>query len=496
MRPSVRLQFFSLAVMLATSLLAFSTVAARGQDDPFAPDAVVAQGDPPLTENMITRFTNFQSWLLEIPFTQEQRERVRAMLLQDWTKPQEIKNDMIWLKIAQNLAPLPPPDREFARIEIQPQVLKDLRADNGNPDSRWLVGAYDDAQRTIVAGTPPLTESLVARFIAFHGWLFEIPVTPSLRQRLRTMLVEDWKKPKDMESDMAFVKWETGLAHHTPAEREYVRSLAQPELIKKMRADGNNADAKMLVAAYDAARQPIAAGNPPLTRQASDAWTELFCFIRNQSGGALLEATPALKDEFARSLTESYPKDSPEKQKSLSEMPQKLALVRYLWMKGTEADRHKILAAWQPIVNPSQPSDPQLAAATDALARVDAFKAKDPNTVSEKEMLSAAKDADLVALQYRRQGSKRDVVDAEGFEELSRTLHTGNKQAYVNLMAQWKANGEMLAVMRAQFAAKSAMRNAAAIGNAYAVGDAAMANVIANINPKHPCAIYAPPCTP
>jgi hypothetical protein len=88
------------------------------------------------------------------------------------------------------------------------------------------------------------------------------------------------------------------------------------------------------------------------------------------------------------------------------------------------------------------------------------------------------------------------VVSAEGFEELSRTLHTGSKQAYVNLMAQWKANGEMLAVMRAQFAAKSAMRNAAAIGNAYAMGDATMANVIANINPKHPCAIYAPPCTP
>jgi hypothetical protein len=336
----------------------------------------------------------------------------------------------------------------------------------------------------------------VAHFIAFHGWLFEIPVTPSLRERLRTMLVEDWKKPKDMESDMALLKWETGLAHQTPAERDYVRSLAQPDVIKKMRADGNNADAKMLVAAYDAARQPIGAGNPPLTRQASDAWTELFCFIRNQSGGAHLEATPAMKDEFARALTENYPKYSPEKQKSLSEMPQKLALVRFLWLKGTDADRQKILAGWQPIVNPSQPADPQLAAATEALARVEAFKAKDPNTVSEKELLSAAKDADIVALQYRRQGSKQEVVSAEGFEELSRTLHTGSKQAYVNLMAQWKANGEMLAVMRAQFAAKSAMRNAAAIGNAYAMGDATMANVIANINPKHPCAIYAPPCTP
>jgi hypothetical protein len=496
MRPPARLRFFSLALMLATSLFALSTVTARGQDDPFASDAVVVPGNPPLTESLITRFTNFQSWLLEIPFTQQQRERIRAMLLQDWKKPQEIKNDMTWLTMAENLAPLPPPDREFARIEIQPQILKDLRADKGNPDSHWLVEAYDDAHRPIVAGTPPLTESMAARFIAFHGWLFEVAVTPSLKERFRTMLLEDWKKPKDRESDMALLKWQTGLAHQTPAERDYVRSLAQPDLIKKMRADVNNADAKMLVAAYDAARQPIAAGNPPLTRQASDAWTELFCFIRNQSGGARMEATPAVKDDFAHALTENYAKYSPEKQKSLSEMPQKLALVRFLWLKGTDADRQKILAGWQPLVNPSQPADPQLAAATEALARVEAFKAKDPNTVSEKEILSAAKDADLVAVQYRRQGSKQDVVHAEGFEELSRTLHTGNKQAYVNLMAQWKANGEMLAVMRAQFAAKSAMRNAAAIGNAYATGDAAMANAVANINPKHPCAIYAPPCTP
>ena len=196
-----------------------------------------------------------------------------------------------------------------------------------------------------------------------------------------------------------------------------------------------------------------------------------------------MEATEAVKDDFAKELTESDAKYSLEKQKDLSQMPQKWALVRYLWVKGKDADRQKILAAWQPIVAPKQPADPQLAAASEALMRVEAFKAKDPNTVSEPELLSAAKDADLVALQFRRQGSKKDLVSAEGFEELARTLHTGDKQAYRNLMAQWRANSDMLSVMRAQLAAQTAMRNAAAIGNAYAMGDAAMANAVANINP-------------
>ncbi len=489
-QPGTR--FFALALIPFVLLIP----AAVGQNDPFASDAVVAQGDPPLTESMVNRFTNLQGWLLEIPFTQQQREKIREMLLQDWKKPQEIKNDLGWLTAAENIAQATPDEREFIRCKIQPSILKDLRADKANRDSQWWVAAYDEAQRPIAAGNPPLTESMVARFIAFNGWLFEIPLTQSLKDRQRAMLLEDWKKPKDLESDLQALKWQTELAQRSKEERDYVRSLAQPEMITKMRADKGNPDAQSLVTAYDTSHLPIAAGSVPLTRQASDAWAELFCFIRNQTGGPHMDATETVKDHFAHELMGNYAKFSPEKQKDLSQMPQKWTLLRFLWVKGKDADRQKILAAWQPIVNAGQSADPQLTAASEALTRVDAFKAKDPTTVSEQELLLAAKDADLVALQYRRQGSKKDLVSAQGFEELARTLHTGNKQAYVNLMAQWKANGDMLAVLRAQFAAQQAMRNAAAIGNAYAMGDAAMANAVANINPPHPCAYYAPPCTP
>jgi hypothetical protein len=67
MQRSGRFRLFALALTLATSLFVLFTRAARGQDDPFASDAVLAQGNPPLTESMVTRFTNFQTWLLEIP---------------------------------------------------------------------------------------------------------------------------------------------------------------------------------------------------------------------------------------------------------------------------------------------------------------------------------------------------------------------------------------------------------------------------------------------
>jgi hypothetical protein len=439
-RGSGRFRFFALALTLATSMFVLFTPAARAQDDPFTSDAVVSPGNPPLTESMITRFTNFQGWLFEIPLTQQQRERIRAMLLQDWKKPQEIKNDMTWLTLAANLAKGTPDEREFARCDLQPRTVKDLRADKDNPDSVWWVTAYDEAHPPIAAGNPPLTESMVSRYITFTGWLLEIPLTHPLQDRLHAMLLEDWKKPKDLQSDMKLLNWQLDMARYQNGnfDRLYVRSVAQPELIKQMRADKSNPDAQSLVAAYDAAHRPIAAGNIPLTRQASDAWTELFCFIHNQSGAPHIDATPAVKDDFARAFSKTWALYSPEQQKNLSEMPQKWPLLRLLWMKGDDADRQKILAAWLPAVNPGQPADPQVVAALQAEARSNAFVKRDPATVSEQELLMAANDADLVARQCRRQGTQKDLANAATWDERARIMRAG-KGAFVNLQANQQA---------------------------------------------------------
>jgi hypothetical protein len=206
--------------------------------------------------------------------------------------------------------------------------------------------------------------------------------------------------------------------------------MVQPDMIKKMRADKGNPDAQSLVAAYDASHPPIAAGNPPLTRQASDAWTELFCFVRNQSGAPHMDATQAVKDDFAHALTENWATYPPEKQKALSEMPQKWPLVLFAWVKGKDAEHQKILAAWQPVVNPSPPADPEQAAASVAMARAYAFAKRDANTVSDQELLQAAKDVDLVALEDRREGDFQALSNAVQWEELARVMRAG-KAAYL-----------------------------------------------------------------
>ena len=430
MQSSGRFRFFAIALTLSASLFVLFTPAANGQKDRVVSDAVLAPGNPPLTESMVTRFTDFQAWLLEIPFTPQQRERIRAMLLQDWKKPEDLKSDMTWLTTEANFAKGAPDVREFIRVDFQAKVLKDLRADKNSPDSQWLAAAYDSAHQPIAAGNPPLTESMVSHYSYFIAWLLEIPLAQPLKDRLRAMLLEDWKKPKEIETDMKTLNWQLEMARDENGEVQllYERSVIQLDMVRKMRADKGNPDSQALVGAYDAAHQSIVAGNPPLTRQASDAWAELFCFIRNQSGAPHMDATPAVKDDFARTLTENWAKFPPEQQKALSEMPQKWALVHFAWVRNKGDERQMIMAAWQPVVNPGAPGDTQQVAASEAMARAYAFTKRDAATVSDQELLRAAKDVDLVALQFRRAGGPQDVVKAEGWEDMARLMRAGKAE--------------------------------------------------------------------
>ena len=433
-----------MALTAASGLFVLFSLAVKAQD-PFAPDSVVAEGNPPLTESMVTRFTNFQSWLFEIPFTPQQREKIRNILVKDWSDPKEIKNDLQWLSMAATIGTANLETREFIRIDLQEMVLKDLRADKNNPDSQWWVANYDQARRPIAPGNPPLTESMVSHYITFTAWLLEIPLTQPLKDRMRALLLEDWTDPRRVENDVAVLKFQREMAglKNGELERQYKRTAVQGNVLNAMRADKGSPEAQLLVPAYEAAHPLIAAGNPPLTRQASDAWVELFCFVHNQSSGPKAEVTDALKDAFARELAANWAGYSPQDRTFYAQMPRELAAVRLVWATGTDADRQKILAKWQPIVNPGQSGHQQLAAAQEAVNRVSAFLKRDPNTVSDQELLATAKDAEAAGLFSRREGTPQGVGNAAIWEEWARVMRSG-KAAYVQRYADDRAKAAIV----------------------------------------------------
>ena len=316
---------------------------------------------------------------------------------------------------------------------------------------------------------------MISHYTFYFGWVFEIPLTQAVKDKLRAMLLEDWKKPKDIKQNMDFLNWQLGMAKHSKEEREFLRSSMQPEIITAMRADRGNADAAWMVAAYDAEHPPIAAGNPPLTRQASDAWAELFCFLRNQSGGAHMDANQTVKDDFAHTLTANWAKYPPEQQKALSEMPQKLAMVHLAWVKGTDADRQKILAQFQPIVNLRDGRD-----RTALMYAAQAFFTRDANTVSEQELLRGAQDADLIALEERREGGEQNLVYAASWEERARILRAG-KEAYLKLQTNTQASANMLAMMQLQYRMRMNQMAQETMRNIMVNGEAVGRNIGSNI---------------
>jgi hypothetical protein len=460
-----RLQAAATPPAPAVSPVAPNGPLASDRDDPFVSKiprslAPMIGANGPLTESMVDFYINYQAWLLEVPFTPQQRSKLRAMVLQGWKEQDAnwMDYDRSSLDFANILLTLPLDDREFGRPGNQAETLKQLRADK-SIRAHWFLAAYEEAHRPIAAGNPPLTESMVSHYTFYLGWVYEIPLTQPFKDKLRAMLLEDWKKPKDIKLDMEFLNWQIDTAKHSKEEREYIRNRARPEIITAMRADKGNPDAPWILAAYDAAHPSIAAGNPPLTRQAADAFTELFYFVRNQSGEAHVDVDQSVKDVFAQTIAQDFAKYPPAQQKALAEMPQTWASFRMQWAKSNDADRPKILAGWQSFLHlpPSQRADPQLAAALAAEARADAFSKRDVNTVTEQELLQAARDADLVALQCRRQGGQQDLVNAAAWEGLARNWHAG-KEAFVQQRASQQVNAQMLAIMQAQHQQRAQMQ--------------------------------------
>jgi hypothetical protein len=486
MQQTVAVRFLAGTLTLALGVCAFFAAPAAAQPEPSL-DAVIAPGNPPLTERFVEQYANLEAWVLEVSLTREFLDYQRSDLKDAWSGPQAANR---LRALVDNVSQLTPENRTFLRVTMQKNRLEDLRKQR-DPASKFYLEAFAAAHPAIAPGNPPLTESMVSHYVEFVAWLLEIPVTPAFAADQRARLLNDWKNPDTAAGSARVLQWQLTYAEFKGGslQRDYERTIEQPAWIAQMRAHRENPDSAVMLAAFDAAHPPLAAGQPALTRQMSDAWTELYCLIRDQGLGEHLVADQANKDAFAAQLARQWPTLTAEQRKALSVMPTRWAAVRWVWSAGQPADRAKMVAAWLPAVNPPAPPDAQLAAAIKARARADEFLKKPPSTVTSREMLAAAADQDLLAAQYRRQGAADLAKDAEN---IARVLHTGSPQAYVAAAPQWAANRDALAIARAQERARIAASTAQLISTRTLTGNAAFASVMSNI-PNSPYRQFVSP---
>ena len=107
-----------------------------------------------------------------------------------------------------------------------------------------------------------------------------------------------------------------------------------------LRKDSDKAS-KLLVEIYDAARKPIAPGEPPLTRQQSDAALELFYFMAGQLEGVQANPTAEEKDGWAKKLAAGWAKLDEGPRKAIAQTPLTWAATRAGWGEMSDAEREE-----------------------------------------------------------------------------------------------------------------------------------------------------------
>jgi hypothetical protein len=205
----------------------------------------------------------------------------------------------------------------------------------------------------LAKGDPPLTQATVDEITDFLEWLIEVPFTEEQKAMVAGNVTDSWKRNdrEEIEGTLQALKLRAQLSQMTPQQKALARQAAQPELIKAARQETDPV-AKMIVRVYEAGHQPIADGDPPLTRQAADAMLEVLFFMAAQVRGgdaaatALPPPTREMKDQWAKNLAANYDKADAAAKKEIAKMPLTWAAIRMLWPDLPEPDKSQARAQW------------------------------------------------------------------------------------------------------------------------------------------------------
>lgn len=206
-----------------------------------------------------------------------------------------------------------------------------------------------DPEEVLAKGRPNLTCQMVNQVREFLEWSFQAPLTREQRARIQSLMVADWKKgdKEAIEGTLEIVKLADQVAQLKPEERAVVRVKVQEELVKGLRAQKNDPDAQWLLSIYEKAHKPLAPGNPPLTRQMTDAQVEMFAFILSEALEQPVTPDATMKDDWAKQAAAQYAKLAPAQQKEIAGLPMQWAQLQFAWSRATPQERAEVRGAWK-----------------------------------------------------------------------------------------------------------------------------------------------------
>lgn len=208
----------------------------------------------------------------------------------------------------------------------------------------------------LAAGNPPLTRQTADHFVGFFIWLLDAPLTQTQRQDLQDAAVQTWRSgdSNGMSTINQTADAYQKLAQLSETQRIQLRDQLQPQLLDQARSQPNDEFSRWLLDVYTSAHAPIATGNPPLTRQVSDANAEVTYFLLKvvaTGDGSIdgLKLDDSLLDNWAAGVAHDYPSYSADQQQMLTRMPLFRAAMAEGWPQLSADDRARLRDQWRPI---------------------------------------------------------------------------------------------------------------------------------------------------
>lgn len=198
-------------------------------------------------------------------------------------------------------------------------------------------------------GTPPLTRYMMDEATAFVEWLLQSPLTEEQKATVEAEVRGYWKQkvPTEIDGVVELLALRTQLAALGEAERELARGAAAEVALAEWRKQKDNACARLMLAIYDAAHQPIAAGEPPLTRQAVEAYAEFLNFAAGKTVGLDDKLPKESRDKLFSALIANYATLTKEQRETIAGMPMVWAALRVVWPQYDEGTQKQCIDGWK-----------------------------------------------------------------------------------------------------------------------------------------------------
>lgn len=134
--------YFLSCLFLVAFSFGIAATAAYSQED-----AVIAQGNPPLTQSMFAKTIVLLEWSLDIKFSEAQRAKIAKAMIGYWktNNRAEIDNAVEIAKVVDGLKQATAEDRNKAKEVIRAEILRGLRNEPDDEIGRLVIEAYEAA---------------------------------------------------------------------------------------------------------------------------------------------------------------------------------------------------------------------------------------------------------------------------------------------------------------------------------------------------------------